>query len=215
DRGWHLFMKFMSSIVSLPTFFTVAAFIYVFPLYKISKKYFGTYWYYSFIMFLVSFSFWAYGVNGVRNGAACSLFLWGLSYDHKKMIMALFFFFAITFHKTLLLPIIAYLITYIYNNPKFFFLGWVICIPLSLAASELWINLFASLGFGDDRLTSYLTGSGNSDGATFASVGFRWDFLFHSAFAVFAGWYFVIKRKYRDSIYNKLLIVYLISNGFW
>src|SRR5690606_23921976 len=138
-----------------------------------------------------------------------------LSYDHKKMIMALFFFFAITFHKTLLLPIIAYLITYIYNNPKFFFLGWVICIPLSLAASELWINLFASLGFGDDRLTSYLTGSGNSDGATFASVGFRWDFLFHSAFAVFAGWYFVIKRKYRDSIYNKLLIVYLISNGFW
>src|SRR5690606_34091837 len=44
DLGWHLFMKFLASIVPLSTFFTVIAFIYVFPLYGISKKYFGDYW---------------------------------------------------------------------------------------------------------------------------------------------------------------------------
>ncbi len=213
DLGWHMFMKFMSSIVSLSTFFTISAFIYVFPLYKISKQYFGEYWYYSFIMFLVSFSFWTYGVNGVRNGAACSLFLWGLCYERKKIVMVIMFYLAISFHKTLLLPVLAYLITYIYNKPKFFFIGWLLCIPLSLAASGLWISLFASLGFGDDRLAGYLTSS--SGEGTFSSTGFRWDFLFHSAFAVFAGWYFVFRRKYQDSTYNKLLITYLICNGFW
>lgn len=213
DLGWHYFMKLMASFTTISTFFTVVAFIYTFPLYKISVTYFGQYWYYAFIMFLVSFSFWTYGVNGIRNGAACSLFLWGLCHENKKLVMALFFFLAVSFHKTLLLPVAAYLVTYVYNNPKFFFWGWVLCIPLSLAAGGVWINLFASLGFGDDRLSGYLTSS-SADG-TFSSTGFRWDFLFHSAFAVFAGWYFVFKRNFHDSLYNKLLITYLICNGFW
>lgn len=213
DMGWHIFMKFMSSYATISTFFTVVAFIYIFPLYKLSSTYFGKYWYYSFIMFLVSFSFWTYGVNGIRNGAACSLFLWGLCYERKKVVMALFFFLAVSFHKTLLLPVSAYLITYIYNNPKFFFYGWLLCIPLSLVAGGLWISLFTSLGFGDDRLSGYLSSS-STDG-TFSSTGFRWDFLFHSAFAVFAGWYFVLKRKFEDTNYNRLLITYLICNGFW
>ncbi|HBU79851.1 MAG TPA: hypothetical protein DEF18_17270 [Muricauda sp.] len=213
DLGWHNFMKFMSSYVPISMFFTVVAFIYTFPLYKISVTYFGRHWYYAFIMFLVSFSFWTYGVNGIRNGAACSLFLWGLCYERKKLLMALFFLLGVSFHKTVLLPVLAYLVTYIYNNPKFFFLGWLLCIPLSLAAGGVWINLFASLGFGDDRLSGYLTSS-SSDG-TFSNTGFRWDFLFHSAFAVFAGWYFVLKRKFEDTTYNRLLITYLICNGFW
>src|SRR5690606_18993588 len=46
DKGWHLFMKFASQIVPLSTFFTIITFIYVFPLYKLSKHYFGEYWYY-------------------------------------------------------------------------------------------------------------------------------------------------------------------------
>jgi hypothetical protein len=213
DLGWHYFMKFMASFASLSTFFTVVAFIYVFPIYKISKKYFNEYWYYAFVMFLVSFSFWTYGVNGIRNGAACSLFLLGLCYDRNKVLMAVCFMLAISFHKSLLLPIVAYLITYVYNNPKFFFIGWLVSIPLSLVAGGLWVSLFTSLGFGDDRLSGYLTTAASEE--TFASTGFRWDFLFHSAFAVFAGWYFVFKRKYQDRIYNQLLITYLICNGFW
>lgn len=213
DLGWHIFMKFMSKFTSVSTFFTVVAFIYTFPLYKISITYFGKFWYYAFIMFLISFSFWTYGVNGIRNGAACSLFLLGLCYEKKKVLMSLFFFLAISFHKTLFLPIIAYLITYIYNKPKFFFYGWLLCIPLSLAAGDVWIGLFTSLGFEDDRLSGYLNSNPNE--AKFSSTGFRWDFLFHSAFAVFAGWFFLFKKKFNDPTYNRLLITYLICNGFW
>ncbi|WP_108804108.1 EpsG family protein [Aquimarina sp. Aq107] len=213
DYGWHVFMKTLAQIVSAHTFFTICAFIYIFPLYKISKTLFGQYWYYSFVMFIVSFSFWTYGVNGMRNGAATSLFLWGLCYHRNKVVMGLFFLAATFFHKTLFLPIFAYVITNFYNNPKVFFKGWLACIPLSLVMGSLWVTLFASLGFGDDRLTGYLTSE--VDANAFASTGFRWDFLFHSAFAVFAGWYFIYKKNFEDKFYFQLLNTYLICNGFW
>lgn len=213
DYGWHLFMKGASKFMSVHSFFTICAFLYIFPMYRISKVFFNTYWYYSFLMFIVSFSFYTYGVNGVRNGAAASFFLWGLCYHRKKVIMFLLFFLAIQIHKTLLLPIIAYLITTFYNNPRTFLKGWLVCIPLSLVMGGFWISLFTSLGFGDDRLSGYLTST--SATGTFSSTGFRWDFLFHSAFAVFAGWYFIFKRKFNDKIYFQLFNTYLICNGFW
>ena len=214
DYGWHVFMKFMSGIASVHTFFSICAFIYIFPLYKISKQYFKEYWYYAFIMFVVSYSFWTYGVNGVRNGAACSLFLWGVCYQNKKVLMAFFFFIAVLFHKTTLLPIGAFILTLIYNNPKVYFKAWLVCIPLSLALGSVWVSLFANLGFGDDdRLAGYLTSE--AEEGTFSQTGFRWDFLFHSSFAIAAGYYFVFKKNFNDPIYNRLLNTYFVCNGFW
>ena len=213
DYGWHVFMKALAPYMSIHAFFTIISFIYIFPLYKISTTYFKEYWYYAFLMFVVSFSFWTYSVNGIRNGAACSLFLWGLCYEKRKILMVMFFGFALLFHKTLFLPILAYLATYFYNNPKFYFKGWLMCIPLSLVLGGVWISLFSSLGFADDRLSGYLSSS--SEEGTFSATGFRWDFLFHSAFAVFVGWYFVVKKGFSDALYNRLLNTYLICNGFW
>ncbi|CAH8286139.1 EpsG-like putative glucosyltransferase [Mariniflexile fucanivorans] len=212
DYGWHVFMKFMAQFMNIQWFFTICAFIYIYPLYKISKNLFNQYWYYAFLMFVVSFSFFTYGVNGVRNGAALSIFLWGLCYRKNKIIMSMFFFIAILFHKTALLPILAYVATFFYNNPKVYFKAWLVSIPLSLLLGSIFITLFTSLGFGDDRLNAYLT---TSDAEAFASTGFRWDFLFHSAFVVFAGWYFIYKKKFKDTFYYQLLNTYLICNGFW
>ncbi|WP_445381949.1 EpsG family protein [Robiginitalea sp. IMCC43444] len=213
DLVWHLFMKVCSKLISVHVFFTLCSFLYVYPLYKISKTYFSQYWFYVFVMFIVSFSFWPYGVNGVRNGVACSIFLWGLCYRNNLVVMSLLFILAISFHKTLMLPVFAFILTYFYNNPRSYFYGWLLAIPLSLALGSVWISLFASLGFGDQRTAAYLT-TQTLDG-TSSQIGFRWDFLFHSAFAVFAGWYFVIKRKFNDNFYNQLLNTYLICNAFW
>ncbi|WP_062059381.1 EpsG family protein [Aquimarina longa] len=213
DYGWDVFMKTLSSWMSIHTFLTICTFIYIYPLYKISKVLFKDYWYYAFIMFVISFSFWTYGVNGVRNGAATSIFLWGLCFHKKKIVMGLFFLWATFFHKTLYLPIFAFIVTYFYNNPKIYFKGWLFCIPLSLVMGGFWITIFASLGFADDRLSGYLTSE--SEAGTFSSTGFRWDFVFHSAFAVFAGWYFIYKKQFEDKFYFQLLNTYLICNGFW
>ncbi|MGJ8734527.1 MAG: EpsG family protein [Cellulophaga sp.] len=209
DYGWHLFMKTSAQFISVHTFFTIITFIYIYPMYRISKEFFKDYWYYAFLLFVVSFSFWAYGVNGIRNGAAASLFLWGVSYHRKKIVMIALFILAVQFHKTLLLPIAAYGLTYIYNNPKTYLKAWVAAIPLSFVLGGFFITIFTSLGFGDDRLAGYLTGEAE------ANSGFRWDFIFYSSFPVFAGWYFIIKRKFKDQIYFQLFNTYLICNTFW
>ncbi len=210
DLGWHLFMKFMAQFVSVHTFFTICSFLYIFPLYKISKKFFDEYWYYCFIMFVVSFSFWTYSVNGVRNGVACSLFLWAISSKENKFLMYTLFLIALSFHKTVSLPIIAYGITYLYNKPKTYFKIWLACIPLSFVIGGVLSIILANLGFGDDRLSSYLTSTQESSGGRF-----RWDFLFHSSFALASGYYFIVKKEFNDPNYFRLLNTYLICNSFW
>lgn len=123
--------------------------------------------------------------------------------------MVFFFILGSLFHKTLLLPIIAFALTYVYNNPKTYLKGWLFSIPASLLLGSVFITLFTSLGFGDDRLAEYLTGSIQAD------TRFRWDFLFYSAFPIFAGWYFIVKKQFNDSFYNQIFNTYLVCNAFW
>ncbi len=209
DLAFHIFMKLCSSLVPVHTFFLLCSILYIYPMYRISKVFFKEYWFYSFLLFIVSFSFWSYGVNGIRNGVATSLFLWGLSYQKNRVKMIIFGALAVMFHKTLLLPILAYITTFFYNKPKIYLLGWLAAIPLSIALGGFWESLFASMGFADDRLGGYLTSESESSGK------FRFDFLFYSAFAVFAGWYFIFKRNFKDELYFKLFNTYLIANAFW
>jgi len=91
---------------------------------------------------------------------------------------------------------------------------WVLCIPLSIALGSFWEVLFASMGFGDDRMGAYLIGEANKEDS-FSSSGFRYDFLVYSAGAVVAGAYLIFVRGFRDKVYNQLYHTYLISNAFW
>ena len=212
DLFFHYFTQACSSIMSANFFFLTCAFLYVYPLYLVSKKWFAANWYYSFLLLVTSFSFWAYGTNGIRNGIAGSLFLLAISREKRIWQIALLFI-AINFHKTMLLPTLGFIIAQFYNKPKQMILFWLLCIPLSLAAGGFWESLFASLGFEDDRI-GYLT-DGNVNDDEFSSTGFRWDFLVYSATAVYAGWYFIIKKGFNDKIYNNLFITYVFANAFW
>ncbi len=74
-------------------------------------------------------------------------------------------------------------------------------------------KFFASLGFEDERVL-YLT-HGNIIDDDFSSTGFRWDFLIYSATAVFAGWYFIVKKGFNDKVYVTLFTTYVFANAFW
>jgi hypothetical protein len=140
---------------------------------------------------------------------ATSLFLLGLSFNKYKMNVfgiGVSFLLATLIHKTLLLPVFAYILTLFFNNPKHYLKFWIICIPLSLVLGNLFSSIFTSLGFGDERLDAYLSGGGNS---------FRFDFLIYSGSAVFTGWYFIFKKQFNDKIYYHLFNTYLITNAFW
>ena len=213
DVFWESFMKFCSTVMTAKIFFLVCAILYVFPLYKASKNWFGEDKYLVFLMFIASFSFWAAGTNGIRNAIATSLFVFGISYaDNRKLqfsIIALSFF----IHASMIVPISAFVLIIFYKNPKYYMLGWLFCIPLSLALGDVFENLFALLGFGGNRI-SYLTEE-NVNKNAFAYTGFRWDFLIYSATAVFSGYYFIIKKKFTDKVYIQLFNIYVIANAFW
>ena len=212
DYLWRLFMKFCSGIMSAQIFFLVCAILYVFPLYSAAKKWFGQDRYFIFLMLIASFSFWPYGTNGIRNGIATSFVIYGLSVQNKGYLKYVFFLLAYFIHGGTIIPIIAFILTLFYKNTRHYLVGWLLAIPLSLVLGSFWENLFMSAGFGGDRI-SYLTDDRFTD--QFASTGFRWDFLLYSASAVFAGYYFIFKKKFNDKMYHQLFNIYIITNAFW
>lgn len=212
DYIFNYFTYYSSLIMTAEMYFLTCAALYIIPLYLVTKKWFGDYWYYGFLTLAISFSFWAYGTNGIRNGIATSLFLLAVSRE-RWFWKIVFLYLAINFHKTMMLPAIAYLIAYFYNRPKYFLAFWFLCIPLSLVAGSFFQGIFASL-FDDDRAEVYLT-MGNIANDNFSSTGFRWDFLLYSATAVFAGYYYIFKSNYRDKLYSVLFCTYLFANAFW
>lgn len=214
DILFHIFMKFCATIMTPKYFFFICVLLYIYPMYRVSKKLFNDYWFYSFLVLVVSFSFWSYATNGIRNGIATSLFLLAISFYPKRNLVIFFMILSTFIHKTLLLPVVAFTITYYYSNTKHYLLFWLVTIPLSLAMGGFWESLFASLGFGDDKLNAYLVG-GNVNNDSFKSTGFRFDFLIYSATAIFTGWYFIFKKQLKDVLYSRLFNTYLICNSFW
>lgn len=211
DFLFKYYMKFSSTFLDVKNFFLLTAFLYIIPLYIFSKKYFKKYWFYVFIMFIGSFSFWGAGTNGIRNSLATSIFILALCFYDKKILMYAVMAVAFGIHNSLIIPIVAFIISLFIKNPKWFFIIWLVSIPLSLFGGNFWQTIFANL-FQDDRI-GYLTK--NADEKVFQNTGFRWDFVLYSASAVFAGYYYVIKKNVKDIFYNHLLGTYIIANAFW
>lgn len=210
DYLFHLFMMLSSRIMTAHQFFLSCTIIYVIPLYFASKKWFKQYWFYAFLMLVGSFSFWAYGVNGIRNGIATSLLL--LAISREKLIWKIFWIvLAVGFHASVLLPALGFAITWFYNKPKVYLYFWFTSIILSLAFPGFWENLFAGT-FEDERVSYLIT---EADPNRFSSTGFRWDFLLYSATGVFAGWYYLFKKYFGDKVYIQIFNTYLITNAFW
>jgi hypothetical protein len=214
DLLFEYMMKFSAGVMSLEFFFILCAFLYIFPLYRATKRMFGDYWFYGFLMIVASFSFWSFGTNGLRNGIATSLFLLALAQE-RKVAIVIFMALAISFHQSMFIPITAYTITYFHKKPKTYLGLWFLAIPLSLALGGFWENFFNTLGiFSEERTSGYLASEGEFD-EQFSSLGFRWDFLLYSATGTFAGWYFIIKKKFEDRLYTHMYNIYLLANTFW
>ncbi|UQB67447.1 EpsG family protein [Epilithonimonas zeae] len=215
DYLFNYLMQFSSNYISIHSFYQFLDILYILPIFLFSRKYFGKYWFFAFYMFITSFSFWSYGVNGLRNGLATSLFVLGLYFYDKKVLMYVCMLLGYFMHASLIIPIAALLVSGLYKNPKIYLYIWLLAIPLSLAGGGMWANFFSSLGFAEDRTQGYLTGGSDEYNSQFSQTGFRWDFLLYSASAIFAGWYFIFKKNIIDRFYIHMLGIYCIANAFW
>ena len=198
------------------------------------------------MMFALSaYSLFTYGVNGMRNGLACSVVTLAIimaAKDKKFIVAGILCFLAMGIHKSTILPAAAMVAAMsVLKKPKIALLFWLLSIPVSLVGGGPISNFFMSLGF-DDRATAYMSGD-NMQYGNFSHTGFRWDFLAYSAMPVWLIWYVVkrIEQKRLElgvektaeeeesgvygagiladaesmRVFNVISIVYLLTNAFW
>lgn len=173
------------------------------------------------LFFIASFSTYSYGVNGIRNGMACSVVLVAIALaaggtKPERYAGLLLSLVAIAIHRSTALPIAAlWAAVFIIRHPKQAIYIWVAAIFLSLLVGNRVGDFFASLGF-DDRMTSYFQGQYDAkDMAQFSRTGFRWDFLLYSAMPVLFTWYLTVKRNFNDRAFNIIAVTYILANAFW
>ncbi len=229
----------------LSTWFFIIAIGYIGFAFVGCQKLVGENSWIAMLFFLSAFSTYQFGVNGLRNGFACSMVILAFAIAangniSKMLLGGVVIIFAIGSHKSVMLPLAAFLAaTYVVKSPKWAIYFWIASIGVSLVAGGTMVNFFAGLGF-DDRMAAY----GNSMDQyadSFSSTGFRWDFLAYSAMPVWLTWYVTKKAEkeraeFGDTIeeaetnitgagriadahsmrvFNILATTYILANSFW
>lgn len=188
----------------------LTAFIYCFNHYKVSSALSKEYTYIVLLMFFTSFMFYSYGTNTIRAGLAASFLLLALINYKRKVFLFLFLFIAIGCHKSMMIPAFAVLVSKYIERTRLFFYVWLLSVALSATLGSYFETLFASITF--DPRVSYLTVVAED---THYKVGFRMDFILYSCLPIFAGYYYVVKRKFKDELYSLFLNTYILANAFW
>ncbi len=222
DIDWHtdwiwngLLVSCKKSGLSVHDFFAIIEAGYIFSALWAIKKLIPRKPLLGLLFVLSSMSFFSYGVNGIRNGLACHLFLLALSFllDKKYIIGAIISLVSFGIHRSVMLPIVATLLSlFVIKKPKTAIVFWGISIVLSLFLGSYITDFFTSLGF-DDRLAYYT--KANVDLSQFSRQGFRWDFLLYSAVPILLTWYVTIRRGISDHKFNIIAITYILCNAFW
>lgn len=206
----NLFAWWGSVRLGYTSFFVFVATIYFVGAYLGIRKLFPNHRLTAFLVFLAAFSTFSYGTNGIKAGAATSLFIWALGYRENLKICIPLVLLSWGFHHSMIMPVAAFVVTLFFKNPRYYFAGWGFCALMAAAHVTTFAQLFA--GAADESGAGYLMGGGG-DGT---KGGFRIDFIIYSAMPILVGWYAVVKRRLRVSeMYINLLNLYLCLNGIW
>lgn len=173
----------------------------------------------AFLFCISALSFYAYAVNGLRNGVACSITMYAVallcSSKYEKVIAFFLIVLAFGIHHSVAIPCLCAIIsTFLIKEPKYALTFWGVSIFLSLFFGNAFNDLFASLEL-DERASYFEDVAGKESAALFSSTGFRFDFLLYSAIPVALVFYLTIKRSFRDTTYNIIANTYILSNAFW
>lgn len=210
DIGFDYLMLFTSYFLNYRGFFVLCSFISFSVLFYTSRIINYKNWFLFFLASCSSLYFFDYQVYTIRQGIGSAFVILAFIID-KKYIKYLLFILSILFHKSLLLPVGAYLICdFIYNRTLFYIFMWIISIPVSYFSGHWWELFFAKF-LGDDGRTIYLTSFSN-DINWLARSGFRIDILIFNFFFVLVGVYYIWIRKINNKIYTTIFNTYLICN---
>lgn len=184
------------------------AFLYVFGAWYGLRKLFGHFYYIPFLFFLISPYFVAWGVNVMRNGIAASLFLIciGAYYQkEKKWKVVLWGTMSVLFHISMIVPIIAFVLSYFIKNTKLIFMCWLGAIFLGYVHINIIEIIVGGLDNAfADRADNYISYGGERNGWS--------NFITFGIIPVLFGVYNVLVAKYDNKFYKWLLNAYLIAH---
>ena len=166
DKAFYYIMSFFAKTGFGPHFFFLfVEFIYFAGTAIVVNKLFSNQPLLVFAVVLAAFSFYTYSVNGIRNGMACSLFLWMLVYvKERKWTWAVALgLFAINVHSSLYLVVAALLLALYYKNTKVYVAGWLACIALSIVAGGVFETFFQTQGIIDTGKDAVYMSNDNAD----------------------------------------------------
>lgn len=207
----NLFAWWGAMNLSITSFFVCIAAIYFITAYWGIRRLFPNDRLAAYLVFLGAFSTFSYGTNGIKAGAAASLFIWAISYRENLKICIPLILLSWGFHHSMQLPVYAFVLTLLFKNPKWYFYGWIACVFLAFLHVSFFSRLFASIS--DESGAGYLMAKGGDDGT---KGGFRIDFILYSFMPVLVGyWALFVKRVELSSLYKCLLNLYLCTNGVW
>lgn len=202
---------FASLRLDITYFFFFIALIYFGAIYVATKKLFPKDVFYAIIIYLGAFSTFSYGTNGIKAGAAASLFLCAIAYRKQFFACVIFLILSMGFHHSMIMPIVAFVCACLYSRPKYYFYVWVLCLIIA-ALHITWFQEFFA-GFSDDQGAGYLKLVGGHYDSMMR--GFRPDFVFYSSAPVMLGYYLIRKCRYRSKFYDFIFCTYTLTNAVW
>lgn len=207
----NLFAWWGSEQLGYTSFFVFIAAIYFGAAYLGIRKLFPNHRLTAYLVFLAAFSTFSYGTNGIKAGAAASLFIWAMGYRENLKVCIPLILLSWGFHHSMVMVVAGFVFTLFVKNPKYYFAGWVFCFVMAALHITAFQHFFS--GFTTEQGAGYLLTEGSSDGT---KGGFRIDFILYSAMPVLVGYYAVFKKKMSLSpLYKDLLNLYLVLNGIW
>lgn len=206
----NLFAYMANSGYDILLFYILMAAIYFGGMLIACNKWFPNNVLLAFLVCLAAFSTFSYATNGIKAGAAASIFLVALAYRDKLYIAIPLALISWGFHHSMQLPVVAYLLSIKFKQTSWYFGVWIVCLVLSLLHVTTFQTLFA--GWTDEQGAGYL----NQIDAEFVThKGFRVDFVFYSIFPIIMGYYAVTNYNFRDKLYGVLLRTYTLTNAIW
>lgn len=220
EKGFNLYNTLLFKLGASDRFFIFSiAFIYLTLIYIFLKRKHYNNIFLIFFCWVSLFFFKSMGINTIRQGLGCSIFLVGLTFK-KNYIKYLLFAIAATFHISLAIALVAFLISKFFVNKKYAITCFILGVLLSITNIPIysWLALIPGLNsLVNDKLDFY-----NAVSTFDYKIGFRFDFFIFNLFFAIVGYYYVtyiLKGNSKDSQdsqdYKIVFNMYLYLSGFF
>lgn len=208
NLGFDNLLVYMATAgYKISDFFLLIAAIYFIGRYIALRKIFPNNTWTAYLIFLGAFITFASATNGIKAGAAASIFVCAIAYKDKKIFAATLLILSWLTHHSMSVCIAAYILTYFYKNTRVYVTFWCFSLIIAILHITYFQEFFAN--YVDEQGQGYLLAEGGW------LTGMRYDFVLYSIFPILIGWYYVIKKGIDIPEYTFILNLYTLLNGLW